>query len=139
MTGHVGLFACARPGRMDIVDVLASSCEHRNELTRYAATTEWCEDSAELMDVASQLATRDRDRVTAHLRPFLARIDYRRAVEMNASVVQKLVGGWRVYRSWGVLPPLPLWLKQVAANEPWYLALVRMKRVLRGAASQDTV
>jgi hypothetical protein len=116
-------------GRLDLLDVHASYCEHGGELTHAAATTAWCEDSADLLEVACALAPRDRDRLRSHLAPFLANLNYRRAAEMDASIAGRLRGGWTVFRTTGVLPKLPYWLKHVVADRPWYRVLARGKRV----------
>lgn len=125
------LKVAALHGRLDIVSVHASYCEHGGELTHAAATRAWCEDSAELIDVACALAPQDRDRLRSHLVPFLANLNYRRAAEMNASIPGRLRGGWIVFKATGVAPPFPYWAKHVVADRPWYRMLVRGKRLGR--------
>ena len=119
----------ATHGRVDIVDVHASSREHHGELTRAAAVRAWCEDSMELLQLACDLAPRDERALKSHLVPFLAELNYRRAAEVNAPLTVRLYSGWVVYRAMGVFPKLPGWLKQVLSHEPWYGSLVRAKHV----------
>lgn len=133
------LKVAAHYGRLDIADVHASYCEHGGELTHGAATTAWCEDSAELIEVACSLAPRERERLRLHLVPFLANLNYRRAAEMNASIPQRLRGGWVVFRAMGVPPPFPNWLKHVVADRPWYRVLVRGKRCARSLLAGATL
>jgi len=117
----------ATEGRVDIADVHASSREHGEELTRAATARAWCEDSVELLELVCLLAPGDAVMLRSYLAPFLAKIGYRRTVEMNAPILARLYGGWDVYRSLGVLPEMPVWLKQVMGREPWYRHLIRFK------------
>lgn len=122
----------ATHGRVDIPDIHASSREHRGGLTRAAAVREWVEDSVELLELACQLVPRDADLLKSHLKPFLGDLGYRRAAEVNASLVVRLYSGWVVYKTLGVLPSHPGWFKYLLSQESWYGSLVRAKHLALG-------
>jgi glycosyltransferase involved in cell wall biosynthesis len=88
-------------GRADVKEVKASYRMHAEELTYRANLGTWCDNSLELLRLLCSIAPEKKDTIRARGLPFLASLNYNRAMHWGSSVPQRIAAYLLVFGKFG--------------------------------------
>ncbi len=106
------LKVAAEYGCANVRGIKASYRTHPEELTYLAQIEEWCEESQDLLKLLESLSGARGAAVREQATPFLAMLNYRRALRMKKSWAERMVACRTVYRMMRSPPQAGLLLKE---------------------------